>query len=222
MNLISILVVEDEPILLDNLVKYMSMFCGTVYQATNGKEALAIYKNKQPDIIMTDIDIPILTGIEFIEIVRQKDINCKIIILSAYTDTTDLLKSIQLKLINYLVKPIKMQELKKTITQAIGEIDDDKYLALNNDYIWNLSTNTLLFKNRNIKLTSYEEAFLECLIARINNNVSYEEIHSYIYAFDDYSQGAITSLVKRIRKKTTKELIKSCFKFGYKVETNFS
>lgn len=77
----------------------------------------------------------------------------------------------------------------------------------------------LFYNNSLILLSSYEGDFLDCLVNKLNESVSYVEIHYHIYNLNEYSQDAIFTIVKRIRKKTKKKFIKSCFKFGYKIES---
>ena len=219
MNKISILIVEDEPELLKRLSKYLSIFCDTVYEAENGEEALLLYKKYLPNIILTYINMPKLSGIEFVEKIRQTDVHSQIIILSAHAHTEDFLKVIPLNLVSYLIKPVQMNELKNTILKAIKNIPLNEIIKLNNEYTWNKKIKCLLYETKIIDLTSYELAFVDCLILKLNQRVSYEEIHNHIYDYDEYSQDAIFTLVKRIRKKTKKDFIKSCFKFGYKIES---
>lgn len=215
MKNISILIIEDEQRLLDRLVKYLSMFSDTVFQASNGEEALSLYRKHQPDIILTDIGMPKLSGVELIQKIRKTDKKTQLIVLSGQTNTDDFLKLVPLNLVSYLVKPIKIEQLKEVILQAIDNISDDNYIKLNNSYIWDIDKKHLLQEEKKIELTSYENAFLEILILRINENVSYEDIHSHIYSIEDYSQNALFTIVKRVRKKTTKDFVKSSFKYGY-------
>lgn len=217
MSEITILVVEDEEELLERLVKYVSIFCDNIHQAKDGKEALEVYSKIKPDIIITDINMPNLTGIEFIEKVRELDKKTEIIVLSAHTNIEDFLRAIPLDLVSYIVKPIKMDELKNTILKAISKLSNKNYTALNNGYLWNKDNKSLLYKDEVITLTSYEVAFVDCLVSKVNQRVSYEEIHNHIYDYNDYSQDAIFTLVKRLRKKTQKDFVKSCFKFGYTI-----
>lgn len=218
-NPISILIVEDEIDLLNRLAKYVSIFCDTVYQATNGLEALEIYKKHRPNIILTDINMPKLGGIELVEEVRKMDKNIQLIILSAHANTEDFLKVIPLDLVSYLIKPIKMEQLKKVILQSIDNISDSHRIRLNDGYMWDKNMRTLLKENRKIELSNYEKRFIEILILKINQDVSYEDLHNHIYNLEEYSQNTIFTLAKRVRKKTTKELIKSSFKFGYFMES---
>lgn len=217
MSEITILVVEDEAELLERLVRYVSIFSDNVYQAKDGLEALSIYSKFKPDIIISDINMPNLSGIEFIEKVRESDNRAEIIILSAYTNTEDFLRAIPLDLVSYLVKPIKMDELKNTILEAVSKLSNENHVLLNNEYIWNKDNKSLIYKDEVVSLTSYETAFVDCLVSKVNQRVSYEEIHNHIYDYNDYSQDAIFTLVKRLRKKTQKDFVKSCFKFGYTI-----
>ncbi len=221
MNKVSILIVEDELQLLDVYSKYVILFCDIIYTATNGEEALKLYYEHKPNIILTDINMPKLDGIEFIQKVREFDNNTKIIILSAHTETQHLLKAVRLNLVSYLVKPVRMDELKDTITQAIDEVSLSTQITLNNNYFWDTTSDSLQYNNKTINLTGYEYSFIKCLVTKINQDVSYEDLHYFIYQSEEYSLSAISSLVKRIRKKTTKELIKSCYKFGYKIGSNY-
>jgi len=220
MNTISILVVEDEPKLLDRLVQYLEIFCDTIYQAKNGEEALTVYKKNLPNIILTDINMPKLTGVELIEDIRDTNHYCEIIVLSAHTNTEDFLRVIPLNLSSYLIKPVQMNELKKSILEAKNRILKNRFMALNHGYEWNQESKILQLETQKIELTNNEKAFVEILVLKLNHSVSYEEIHNYVYNLEEYSQDAIFSLAKRVRKKTTKDLIKSCFKYGYILESN--
>ena len=111
------------------------------------------------------------------------------------------------------------QKLKKVIVSAISEISQKQYIALPNNYFWSSKTDSLVYENKTIELTTYELAFLSCLISKKNQAVSYEDIHYYVYGQEEYSLNAISSLVKRIRQKSTKNLITSSYKFGYKIDS---
>ena len=113
MNKISILIVEDELKLLEAYSKYLSLFCDQVFTATNGEEALEKYSKYKPDIILTDINMPKLDGIEFIEEIRKLEKKTKVIILTSHTETKYLLRAIELHLVTYLLKPVKMDKLKE-------------------------------------------------------------------------------------------------------------
>jgi len=219
MQNISILIAEDENSLRKRLVNYISLFCDTVYEANDGCEALMLHKKHTPNIIITDINMPKIRGVDVIEKIRKTDTKTQIIILSAHTITEDFLKVVPLDLVSYLVKPLKMEELKKAIAQAIENISAINQIFLNDGYIWDKDIQILRKNGVKVELTHHERSLVEMLVLRINRDVSYEDLHNYIYNLEEYSQNAIFTLVKRIRKKTSKELIKSSFKLGYFIES---
>ena len=218
MNNISILIVEDEIELKDQLVEYFEIYFNKVYEATDGLEAYNIYNKYKPNIIFTDINMPKLNGLEFIKRVRVVDTKTPIVILTAHTDTSYLLNAIELNLVSYLLKPIEASKLKETVEKIMVTLQSDNYINLNDGYTWNTKSKLLYFKKNKLHLSNYELLFLECLISNKNKTVSHEHLHNFIYSEAAYSQNAISSLVKRLRQKTSKNIVKSSYKEGYKIE----
>jgi len=107
---IKILVVEDDEIARENEVEYLQEYFENIYEAKDAIEALKIYEQIQPSIIITDIQMPKLNGLEFVQRIREKNDEVQIIVLTAFCDKDYLLKAIELKLIKYLVKPINEKE----------------------------------------------------------------------------------------------------------------
>ena len=220
----SILLIEDEDKIRKQLVEILKFDFEDIYAASSAEMAMNIYKDKQPNIMLIDINLPNISGLDFLEKIRKTDQNTKAIMLTAHSDVEYLMKATSLKLTDYLIKPYDRKSLYKALQKAVDEIKKFKTILidtveLKDNYTWKYQTRTLLFKDKGISLSSYENAFLEYMVSNINKDVSYEDIHNYIYNYDIYSQDAIFTIVKRIRKKTTKGLIKTCFNFGYKIES---
>ena len=98
-----ILLVEDEKAIKENYVTYLKMFFEEVYEAEDGEKAYELYKTKKPDIMIIDINIPKLNGLDLLEKIRQNDHSTKAILLTAHSDKSFLFKAIPLKLVKYLV-----------------------------------------------------------------------------------------------------------------------
>ena len=111
----------------------------------------------------------------------------------------------------------QMMRLNEQLEDALDKIRNYTFVPLSNGYYWNKETRCLLIDDNVVKLTNYETLFLECLIENLNETVFYEDIHNYVYSIDEFSKGALSTIVKRIRQKTTKDLIKSSPKEGYKI-----
>lgn len=218
MNDLSILVVEDEIELQNQLVEYFELYFKKIFTASNGIEAYESYNINKPSVIFTDINMPKQNGLDFIQKIRENDDKTPVVILTAHTDTSYLLSAVELNLVSYLLKPIKMDKLRETIEKILKNIKDNDILNLYDMYTWDKSLKLLFFNNEKVNLSKYELLFLEQLIQKKNITVSYEELHYFIYDDTEFSTDAIRSLVKRLRQKTSKDLIKSSYKEGYKIE----
>ena len=115
----SVLFIDDVDHVRELVEKMLRRLFKTVYVAANGEEGLKIYKEKSPDLIITDINMPVMDGIEMIEVIRTGDIEQKIIILSAHNDHSFFEKAVNLKIDGYLIKPIDMQMLMKAVDNSV-------------------------------------------------------------------------------------------------------
>jgi len=121
---ISVLYVEDEDQIRKKYVQYLKRFCTQIYEASDGEEAYTIYKDKRPDIILADINLPKLSGLNLVSKIRENDHNTKAIILTAHSDVEYLLRATNLKLTRYLVKPVSRTDLKDALQTAIDELSN--------------------------------------------------------------------------------------------------
>jgi len=217
---VSILVAEDEDELREYLVEYLQLFFQNVYPAKCGKEAYLIYLDKKPDIILSDINMPNLDGLSMVSKIRENDAKTKIIIMSAHSDKEKLLRAVELNLITYLIKPIKIETLKEVLFNAVDNIksSSDK-VYLGSDMYWSKTENRLYSNSQHIVLKDRESMLMELLCSNINQAFSNEEIFHNLYAKSDkeYSEYAITSLIKRLRSKLPKNIIQNEYGSGYKI-----
>lgn len=219
-----ILFVEDEQLIRENYVTYLKMFFSEVYEAEDGEKAYDIYKQKKPDIMIVDINIPKLSGLELLRKIRENDYNTKAIVLTAHTDKTFLLEATSLKLTRYLVKPVSRKDLKEALKDTIDELLKYNILPiqkinLTDDYSWDFQLNELKHHNKNVELTNKEKIFLKLLFSHKNRVFTYDEIFEYIWQYEDsISIDGLKNMVKRLRKKLPENTILNVFNEGYKVD----
>lgn len=219
-----ILFVEDEQSIRENYVTYLKMFFSEVYEAEDGEKAYHIYKQKKPDIMIVDINIPKLSGLELLRKIRENDYNTKAIVLTAHTDKTFLLEATSLKLTRYLVKPVSRKDLKEALKITIDELLKYNILPiqkinLTDDYSWDFQLNELKHHNKNVELTNKEKIFLKLLFSHKNRVFTYDEIFEYIWQYEDsISIDGLKNMVKRLRKKLPENTILNVFNEGYKVD----
>ena len=218
---IKILYVEDEDNIRKNAVFYLERLFDTVFEAKDAFEALEIIEQENPHIIITDINMPKLNGLELIKNIRKKDNKISIIVLSAYTKTDYLLEAIELGLEKYLVKPIRHETIYPILINCVRKIKgfDINLNHFFDNYLFN-SLNKQLFKhNIEIKLTHKEIDFLTLLCQKKNQIVPYEVIQSVVWKDDFMSEDAIRSVARNLRKKLPENCLENISRIGYKIIT---
>lgn len=131
-----------------------------VYEASDGIDGFEKYKEFTPDIIITDIKMPLLDGISMVKKIRENDRKTRIIITTAFTDEQNLIDAVELDIVRYIVKPISQRNLIPALEKAIEQIghcqkliiDENIFLDLknsileNNNEIFHLSKRAFIFR----------------------------------------------------------------------------
>ncbi len=116
----SIMIVDDEKSVREGLKNYLSRqenLFDEVYSAVNGEEALELMQEKQPQVIVTDINMPHMDGLEFIELLKKQRQDVQIIVLSGYDDFTYAQRAMRNGVEHYLLKPVDRKELVELLSQ---------------------------------------------------------------------------------------------------------
>ena len=220
---LNILYIEDEKNIRLNIKKTLELFCENVFDAENILNAKEILTKQRIDIIISDINLPDMSGIDFVKEIRIKDKTIPIILLSAYTDKEFLLEATKLKLVDYLTKPINFKDLNNALQKCVEEIlDNSRYIiTFKNNIQYNVSHNCLIDDNKKeeIHLTNKEIDLLNFLIKNNNRICSADELKSTLW--DDYleaTDSALKNLLNKLRKKIGKESIINISGVGYKLE----
>jgi len=146
---VKIFFVDDEPLTLDfleNIIDWQSLNIELMGNAGNGKEALRQIENNLPDILITDIRMPVMDGISLIDEVRRVSGNTRIIVLSAYSDFEYARKVFSSGISGYLVKPIDEQKLQALIEKTIEELKAAGIEKEKNSFSRDLAADTLLWE----------------------------------------------------------------------------
>lgn len=217
---LSILYIEDDIETRKNVTNILRVMFKAVYEADNGIEGFDIYKKKSPDIILTDIEMPEMDGIEFIKEIRENDTKTQIIIMSAYDDTKYLLEAIKLKLEDYIIKPFsytKLINVLKVSTQKF--IESESYdIEFSNGIIYKVNDNLIINESYEESLTLQEGLLLNLLIKNRDKLVTYEMIEESVWRDKEMSIGALRTLINRVKNKLGKDSISSKSGVGYKLE----
>lgn len=123
----SIVVLDDEPLILEGLtrrVDWTAMNCEVVGSASNGTVGKELLEQLRPDLVISDIKMPGLSGMELAELNYKHGYASKFIILTAYSDFAFAQKAIRYQVEDYILKPIDFQKLKEAVQKAISGIQE--------------------------------------------------------------------------------------------------
>lgn len=119
---ISILYVEDEQDVQEGYARTLKRISKELFLASDGNEGIEIYKDKKPDLIITDINMPKKNGIKMAEEIKAIDENQAIIFTTAYTDSKHTLEALNLQVEGYIIKPVDKKKLKIKVEQIAKTI----------------------------------------------------------------------------------------------------
>lgn len=214
-----LMIVEDEDKLREGLNTALSPFFNKIITAKNGDEGLKKFKKFKPNIIITDILMPIVDGLDMAKSIKELSKDTPIIVLSAYSEKERLLRAIDIGIDKYLIKPVDVEELLCIIDLIKDEkIDSNQIIQINEHYKFNKVKRVLIKDDKEITLTKKELAFMSLLIKQAGALVLHEDIKKSIWTSQSVSDTAIRTFIKRVRDKVGgDELIKNVPGLGYKI-----
>lgn len=124
-----VMLVEDEDLILEglcNIIDWEGLSLEVVHKAHNGKEALEFWEKEPVDIVVTDIEMPVMDGITLLEKLREKDEKVRFIILTGYESFEYARSVIHFGVEDYILKPIDEEMLEEILKKTINKLDEKK------------------------------------------------------------------------------------------------
>jgi len=217
---LTILYVEDEESIIEKYAYFLEDCCHKLIIARDGEEALELYKEEKPHLIVMDLLIPKLNGINLSKQIRLIDAEISIIGLTAHSDREILLEVVELNFSSYLIKPVSRSDLMKALLKVAKKIDGKPNVHLPCNSVWDGKSKTLFCDDASITLTKRETKLFELLVERAGVPCSDDDIFFYVWGNDfdkTVTNSSIRTLVKNLRKKIPTDLIKNQYGVGYKI-----
>lgn len=130
----SYIVVDDEVFIRKGIIKKINSIRNGGYtcvgEAANGKQALELVREKHPDILITDMQMRTMTGVQLLDELRDELSHLAIIIISGYQNWEYLSKAIEKQVVGYLLKPFSVEEMAKLLEKAAAQIEYRKRIDL--------------------------------------------------------------------------------------------
>lgn len=211
---LSILCVEDEEGVRKPIVNTLKYYFGSVYEASDGQEGLRAYEKHRPDIILCDIQMPIMNGLEMIREIRKDDSTIPIVLLTAHNSEEYLMELINLHVQHFILKPINAKNLEEGIANALKGRHTGSVKLTQNTFL-DIDNLRLHVEDKKITLSLREVKFLALLSQ--NRLIRYEEIENELWNDRVMSLDALKSFVRDLRKKFPQEMIDNIPQVGYKL-----
>lgn len=211
-----VLYAEDEVGVRKNVYELLTLLFKEVYLANDGEEAYKLFLEHKPDLIITDIKMPHLSGIEFAKKIRQTDTKAHIIIITAYTEVDFMLEAIELSLLRYIVKPITEPKLFDAFEKFLQSKEKAHLVELAPTWYFDGLQKTIVHEHNVFELTKKEAKLIELLLEK-DAIISYEEIEQQLWENEYMSLNALRLMIKNLRKKLPDGTLKNIQGVGYKL-----
>lgn len=125
----TVILIDDEFYFRQAMKRYLSEWSGEyqmVGEAKNGKEGLELIRQLRPDIVLMDINMQIMSGLDAMKVLYEEKIASKVILLTGYSEFEYAHQAIRFGVVDYLLKPVDKQELKKSLDQVNAQIQAEK------------------------------------------------------------------------------------------------
>lgn len=219
-----ILIVEDEERIAEVLKSYLEKADFSVTCIGNGDQVITFVKGHSPDLILLDIMLPGLDGMEVCRAVRKFS-DIPILMITARGEELDRILGLELGADDYICKPFSPREVVarvKAVLRRMHPKNDDKKFTVG-ELELNLETHQVTIKGQELKLTPIEFGLLKALIEHPNRVFSRNQLINKVqgYTFEGYDR-TVDTHIKNLRKKISdmmpdKEIISSVYGVGYRL-----
>ncbi len=217
---LKILFVEDEINIAKFIKDALSDYFFSFTIATNGEEGLKKFKKINPDIVITDIMMPKLDGLEMTKKIKNINENIPIVVISAFSDKEKLLKAIDLGITKYFIKPFDPEEVLEYLTFLAKKLNKHRIVCINKHFSFDNNTKNLFEDNKLVNITKREKEFISLLLENKNDIVDPNTIKSSLWKNENVTNERLRTFIKRLRVKTSKELIKNIASQGYLISND--
>ena len=192
----------------------------------NGKEAFEALKDEQPDLILLDVMMPEMDGIEFLRKVKSSSVFCDIPIIMATAKGSeyDKVKSLDMGADDYLVKPFGMMEMVshiKAVLRRCKPKQKDNLLEMG-DLVLNQEERTLLINEEKVALTYKEFELLQLFLSHPGKVYTRDVLYNEIWGLDYIGESRTVDMhIRTLRQKLGNygEMIETVRNVGYRMET---
>ena len=213
-----ILLLEDDAILSEVIVEHLEYYNHTVTPIYNGIEAENLIFEERFDLLLLDVNVPLLNGFELLKGFRDSGNETPAIFITSMNTPKDVLEGFELGADDYLKKPFEMIELKARIDNIKRhfKIDDKRLITIAKNISYDFAKYTLLIDNKEEKLSKKEGEFLSYFLHNRTKVISSDELMVNVWSYDTAPTSAtIRTYIKNLRRLLGEEMITTIRGVGY-------
>lgn len=216
----NILVVEDDKDIQEIIVEILRDKGYVVDAADNGREGFTAYQNKEYDLIVLDVMMPEVDGYQLAKLIRNKNKDIPILMLTALEEEYDQLKAFEIGIDDYVTKPFSFNILLKRVEAILRRTNGLSSNIFSRDgLVVDFDGYSVTVDGQEVELTTKEFEILSILIKNKGKVLSREKLLDDIWGYDFYGDTrVIDTHIKNIRRKIKVDFIKTLKGVGYKFE----
>lgn len=223
-NKIKILIIDDDQHISELVKLYLEKDGYEVYTAADGEEGINRFKAVQPKLVVLDIMLPVVDGMQVCTEIRRID-KTPIIMLSAKGEVFDKVLSLELGADDYMVKPFEPKELVarvKAVLRRSAQKEENVENVVYKDIVINITDYTVTYKGKRVEMPPKEIELLYYLASHPKKVFTREQLLEQVWGFEYFGDSRTVDVhIKRIREKVAGNdewNIKTVWGIGYKFE----
>ncbi len=213
----TVLLADDDTIFRDSLSNSLNVFVERVITVADGRAALERFASGVADIVILDISMPLLNGLDVARKIREKDSVTPLFIITSFNDTEYLRNAIPLQLVEYLIKPLTFDQLQNALIKCVKYLEKQGKLSysINQQTSYNkLSGELKVDGGTPVVLPKREKLLLDLLLQNRNRLLEKSFLEDYLFEFD-CTDTSLKNLIYRLKKKLPAEQIINVRDLGY-------
>ena len=216
---LNVLYVEDDANVSHPTITLLENFFAEVFYSEKAEDALKIIADEDIHLLITDIELPEMSGMQLCEKIRETDHKLPIFITTAYDDSDTLKKAIKLNLVDFLIKPIGVKSIIDALTATLKKIENNEsvIIKINENAIFHPLSGNLLLSGSKTNLTENELLLLTFLTEHKNQLITKDKVEELLYHDELMTDAAYKNLIYRLRKKIGKESLQTVVGVGIKL-----
>jgi len=216
---LSILIVEDDEIAKMTIKQDIKPYCKSFYEASDGLKGLEVFKENQIDVIITDINMPGINGLDMINEILKLKPDQLFIVMTSYDTDQNLIQSIQEGACSFLRKPLDIEDLQTALLMTLGRLKYTTKILSKNIYI-DYQKESIYVNNMTTFLSYNCNKIFWLLCYNIDHLVTYDMFEDYVYNGESVNKSKLHNAIMKIKKILHPIEIENIANEGYVLKGN--